>query len=339
MNNKCTVYIGNGFDVACGFRTKYSQFIESDIFINHTEESKLAKWILEKYNEDKDKWSDLEELLYLYSINMRKNILDNSLFQKETDIFRNNYRDLVLVLQKYIANQYSSSGNGFVPSLVRSWHSCFNIDAVCCFNYTPYVVLEKVLPDYVKLARIHGELMPQVMEDEVKVKLGIDRCMKVCKEHEFLYKDTMGRYGFGVWAQPDNKLVASAKMVQAQLRPMFYNSDFIIIYGCSLGRSDTAYYKYLFENTKSQTILLYHYGVSEKETVVKRIKELSPRFNVERDVIFIDSSFNNGYCEDLQGIIETHNMLNAKRKTWISHTNKECKSDYVSPPCHQNIKV
>lgn len=304
MDNQCTLYIGNGFDVACGFRTKYSQFIESDIFVNHTEESKLAKWIHEKYNEDQDKWSDLEELLYLYSINIHKNILDKSLFQKETDIFRNNYRDLVLVLQQYIANQYSSSGNGFIPSLIRSWHSSFNINAVCCFNYTPYVVLEKLLPDYIKLARIHGELMPQIMEDEVKVKLGIDRCMKVCKEHEFLYKDTMGRYGFGVWAQPDNKLVASAKMVQAQLRPMFYNSDYIIIYGCSLGRSDTAYFKFLFENIENQTVLLYHYGPKEKASMLRRIKELEPGLDIGRKIVFIDSSVNNGYREDLQGIVE-----------------------------------
>ena len=304
MDNNCTLYIGNGFDVACGFRTKYSHFIESDIFVNHTEESKLAKWIHEKYNDDKVKWCDLEELLYLYSINISKNILDNSLFQKETDIFRNNYRDLVLVLQKYIANQFSSNGNGFIPSLIWSWHSVFNIDAVCCFNYTPYVVLEKLLPDYIKLARIHGELMPQVMEDEVKVKLGIDRCMKVCKEHEFLYKDTMGRYGFGVWAQPDNKLVASAKMVQAQLRPMFYNSDYIIIYGCSLGRSDTAYFKFLFENIENQTVLLYHYGLKEKISMLRRIKELEPGLDIDRKIVFIDSSVNNGYREDLQGIIE-----------------------------------
>ena len=304
MNNRCTVYIGNGFDVACGYHTKYSQFIESDIFVNHTEESKLANWIHRKYNEDNDKWSDLEELLYLYSINLSKNILDNSLFHRETDIFKKEFGDLVLVLQKYIANQYSSSGNGFVPLLVKSWHSCFNIDTVCCFNYTPYVVLEKILPDYVKLARIHGELMPQVMEDEVKVKLGIDRCMKVCKEHEFLYKDTMGRYGFGVWAQPDNILVASAKVVQTQLRPMFCNSDYIIIYGCSLGRSDTAYFKYLFENIENQIVLLYHYGPKEKTKLLRRIKELAPDFDIDRKIVFVDSSIDNGYRVDLQRNIE-----------------------------------
>lgn len=304
MDNKCTVYIGNGFDVACGFRTKYSQFIESDIFGDHTVESKLAKWIHEKYNEDKDRWSDLEELLYLYSINLSKNILDNSLFHKETDLFKKEFRDLVLVLQKYISNQYCSSGNGFVPSLVKSWHSCFNIDVVCCFNYTPYVVLEKVLPDYVKLARIHGELMPQVIEDEVIVKLGIDRCMKVCEEHKFLYKDTMGRYGFGVWTQPDNILVASAKVVQTQLRPMFCNSDYVIIYGCSLGRSDTAYFKYLFENLEDKVVLLYHYGDKEKASMVKRIKELVPKLCFDKRIVFIDSSVNNGYRKDLQRIIE-----------------------------------
>ena len=309
MNNNCVLYIGNGFDVACGFKTRYSQFLESEVFCDLSKESKLAQWILKKYTEDKSKWSDLEELLYFYSIHISKDTLDYSDFQKETTDFKEEHRTLTLALQRYIVNQYSSSGDGLIPLLIESWHACFNIDAVCCFNYTPHVVLEKLLFDYTKLSRIHGELRPQVQEEDVKVKLGIDRCMKVCPEHEFLYKDTMGRYGFGLWSEPDNRFIAAAKLVKAQCRPMFFNSDYVIIYGCSLGRSDTAYFKYLFENVDSQTVLLYHFGEGEKSTILKRIKELAPRLNVDKKVIFIDSSLNNGYRRDLQRIIDRHNIL------------------------------
>jgi hypothetical protein len=306
MNNKCVVYIGNGFDVACGFRTKYSQFIESDIFRSLSKESKLAQWIAEKHEEDKDKWSDLEELLYLYSIHLCETTIDNSSFQEETAEFKNDHRSLTLALQDYVVGQYASSGNGFIPMLIKTWQACFEIEAVCCFNYTPNVVLQKLLFDYVKLSRVHGELRPQILEDDVKIKLGIDRCMKVCKEHEFLYKDTMGSYGFGLWKQPDKRFIAAAKMVDAQCRPFFFSSDYIIIYGCSLGRSDTAYFKYLFENIDNRLVVLYHFGDKEKVAMMKRIKELAPNLNIDKEVLFIDNSVKNGYLEDFQKRIETH---------------------------------
>ena len=314
MNNDCVVYIGNGFDIACGFKTRYSQFLDSEIFHNFVQKSKLAQWILGKYKEDNDKWSNLEELLYYYSIHLCKNVQESSSFTKETEVFKEEHRTLTLTLQNYIINQYSSDGNGNIPLLLESWHSCFNINAVCCFNYTPYVVLEKLLPDYIKLSRVHGELTPQVIEADVKVKLGIDKCMKVCKEHEFLYKDNMGRYGFGVWKEPDSKYIAAANMLETQLHPTFSKSDYIIIYGCSLGRSDTAYFKYLFENIDKQIVLLYHFGAREKNTMSNRIKELAPKLDIDRNIIFIDSSKYNGYHKDLQRMIEKHNFLVSLQK-------------------------
>lgn len=309
MNNNCVVYVGNGFDVACGFKTRYAQFLESDIFHDLLKKSKLAQWIEGKYEEDKDKWSDLEELLYYYSIHICEDSRESSRFQEKTQEIKEDHRILTLALQNYISKQYYSNGPNNVPLLIESWHSCFNINAVCCFNYTPYVVLEKLLPDYIKLSRVHGELLPQVIEKDIKIKLGIDRCMKVCKEHEFLYKDTMGRYGFGIWTKPDKILNASACIVGEPLHPTFSDSDYIIIYGCSLGRSDTAYFKYLFENIDKQMVLLYHYGEKEKNTMVNRIKELSPKLNIDRSIVFIDSSKKNGYQKDLQRIIERHKCL------------------------------
>ncbi|MBO7529252.1 MAG: hypothetical protein J6T37_05190 [Bacteroidales bacterium] len=309
MNNNCVVYIGNGFDVACGFKTRYSQFLGSEIFHDLLKKSKLAQWIEGKYKKDNDKWSDLEELLYYYSLHICNDYSGTSRFQEETKVFKIEHRTLTLALQNYIANQTSSDGNGFIPSLIETWQSCFDINTVCCFNYTPYVVTQKLLYDYIKLSRIHGELMPSVIKEDVKIKLGIDRCMKVCKEHEFLYKDKMDRYGFGIWTKPDKKLNAAANIVGTPLHPTFSDSDYIIVYGCSLGRSDTAYFKYLFENIDKQMVLLYHFGAKEKNTMSNKIKELAPKLDIDRNIIFIDSSRDNGYQKDLQQRIERHNIL------------------------------
>ncbi len=296
---KCSVYIGNGFDIACGFKTKYSQFVESVIFSELKKNCCLAQWIGCMYNEDKNKWSDLEELLFVYSHRLTTKFkLAPHEFEKETYFFKEDHLRLVHALQDYITDQYSSRGNDKIPQIIDSWHSCLEIDRVCCFNYTPFVVLEKLLPDYIMLDRIHGSLSPQVKENDIKVKLGIDRCMKVCKEHSFLYKDTMPLYANGIWVEPNKRLVASANIVKTDLHPSFNNDDVIIIYGCSLGISDTAYYHYLFNNATNKRIIIYHYGDKEKVFFEHRIKELTRNSLDMRNVRYIDSSEDNGYRVD-----------------------------------------
>lgn len=301
---KCSVYIGNGFDIACGFKTKYSQFIESAVFSELKKNCSLAQWIGCKYNEDKDKWSDLEELLFVYSHQLATKFrLAPHEFEKETCLFKEDHMRLVLALQDYITDQYSSSGNDKIPQIIDSWQSCLEIDRVCCFNYTPFVVLEKLLSDYIMLDRVHGSLSPQVKENDIKVKLGIDRVMKVCNEHSFLYKDTMPRYANGIWVEPDERLIASATIVRTDFHPSFNNDDVIIIYGCSLGRSDTAYYRYLFNNAQYKRIIIYHYGKKEKDVFERRIDELTMNSFDMRIVRYIDSSIDNGYREDFSKYI------------------------------------
>lgn len=296
---KCSVYLGNGFDIACGFKTKYSQFIESSTFQDLKKRCELARWIGEKYNEDRDKWSDLEELLFLYSHHLATQYKDDFFgFENVTRMFQNDHSKLVFALQDYITDQFSTKGGVKIALIIDSWRSCLEIDWVCCFNYTPFAVLEKLLPDYIMLDRVHGSLSPQVKEKDIKVKLGIDRCMRVCDEHSFLYKDTMPRYANGIWVEPDKRLVAAAKIVKTDLHPSFNNDEVIIIYGCSLGRSDTAYYKYLFNKAKDKRVILYHYGEKERVYFEHRIDELTEGLFDRGNLRYIDSSIDNGYCKD-----------------------------------------
>ena len=296
---KCSVYLGNGFDIACGYKTRYSQFIDSPTFLELEKHCELAKWIRTKYNEDNDKWSDLEELLFLYSHQLATQYKDDFFgFEKATHIFQNDHSKLVLALQDYISAQTWSNGSGNIPQLIESWHGSLEIKWICCFNYTPYAVIERLLYDYLMLDRVHGSLSPQVKEQKIKVKLGIDRSMKVCTEHSFLYKDSMPRYANGIWVEPDKWLVASAKIVKTDLHPSFNSDDVIIIYGCSLGRSDTAYFRYLFKNARGKRIVLYHYGDKEKNIFEHRFEELTDGSFDMSNLRYIDSSKDNGYRED-----------------------------------------
>lgn len=308
MNNSCVIYLGNGYDIAWGFKTRYSQFIESTMFKELKDTSNLAKWVDDKYSEDKDRWSNLEEMLSVYSLHLKSLYKNTQDFMDATDLFIKEHKDLTITLQNYIAEQlYSSFRPNYMQKLEDSWKSTFDIKRICCFNYSANAVYGNLIDDYNKLDRIHGELNPNGNYTKVQVKLGVDRSMKVCPEHGFLYKDTMPTYSYDIWSEPNKRLLAAGQCVKPTVKafhPEFYDVNVIIIYGCSLGESDTAYFKYLFENIENQIILLYYYGVKEKTIIMKRIKELSHKFDSDQKIVFIDSSDNNGYRKDLQRIIK-----------------------------------
>lgn len=299
MKKRCIIYLGNGFDVACGLKTKYSQFIESDIYVQLEKTNALANWIKSQYNKDKDRWSNIEELLFYYSLYLQDSFSDYSSLKKATAIFQEELKQLSLALQDYISDQSYGEHSKYISMLIDSWNDLLNIEGVCCFNYTPFPVLMKLLPNYNGLYRIHGALTPTIKVSTLRIKLGIDRCMKVCPEHSFLYKDNMPNYTPGIWATPDSRLIAAAKITNEPLYPAFYNAEVIIIYGCSLGRSDTAYYKYLFGNAKTQRIIIYHFGESEEINFRKRISELTDDIGIYERIQFIDSSKDNGYLRNL----------------------------------------
>ncbi|MBR3699762.1 MAG: hypothetical protein IKM85_09630 [Bacteroidales bacterium] len=306
MNNKCVIYLGNGYDVAWGFKTKYCQFIESTIFKELKSTCNLAKWVDDKYSEDKNRWSDLEEMLFIYSNYLRNLYKDSHEFRNATDMFKEEHRRLTITLQKYIAEQlHSSSGSVYMRKLEDSWKSSFEIKCICCFNYSANAVYSKLIDGYNKLNRIHGELQPRGNYTEVQVKLGIDRSMKVCPEHGFLYKDKMPTYSYGIWSEPNKRLIAAGKIVKPAVttfHPEFHDVDSIIIYGCSIGESDTAYFKYLFDNAKGKKIILYYYMDAEKVKIMKRIREIS-KYPVE-DILFIDSAKDGGFRKDFSTLIK-----------------------------------
>lgn len=300
MKKDCILYLGNGFDVACGLKTKYSQFIESDIYFQLEKTNALAHWIKSQYNKDKDRWSDLEELIFYYSLYLQNSYRDYSSLQRATAIFQEEFKQLSLALQDYISDQSKGEHPKYISMLIDSWNDLLKIEGICCFNYTPFPVLMKLLPNYNKLYRIHGALTPTIKVPTIRIKLGIDRCMKVCPEHSFLYKDNMPNYTPGIWTEPDNRLIAAAKITNEPIYPAFYNAEVIIIYGCSLGRSDTAYFKYLFSNAKTQRIIIYHFGENEEIIFRRRVPELTDDNDIYKRIRFIDSSKDNGYLRNLE---------------------------------------
>lgn len=296
---KSVIYLGNGFDIALGLKTRYSQFISSGFFQKLLGRNKLAEYISfmnKEYN-----WSNVEEMLYEYS---RELGCSN---EEENEKFKKEHYDISMALQEYISDDSTNVGNNNLNKLIISWLSNVEVLRVCSFNYTPTPVLFHLLPDYVNLHRIHGIANVGQLNDKMKIILGIDRSMTVCKAHEFLYKDNIQlddsevRSGF---RPPTQKEIIIAKnILKTELRPLFYDADAMIIYGCSMGRSDYTYFKYLFENSHNRLFIIYHYGHNEKNILRQRIIEITRGKFPIKNIIFIDSSIDGGYRSELSDMI------------------------------------
>lgn len=296
---KSVIYLGNGFDIALGLKTRYSQFISSVFFQKLLGKNKLAEYISfmnKEYN-----WSDVEEMLYEYSRDLGcGNEEKNEKFKKE-------HYDISMALQEYISDDSTNTGNNKLNKLIISWLNNVEVLRVCSFNYTPTPVLSHLLPDYVNLYRIHGIANVGQLNDKMKIVLGIDRSMTVCKAHEFLYKDNIKlddsevRSGFRPPTQKE-KIIAR-NILETELQPLFYDADVMIIYGCSMGRSDYTYFKYLFENSHNRLFIIYHYGHVEKSILRQRINEITRGKFPIKNIVFIDSSIEGGYRSELSEMI------------------------------------
>lgn len=298
---KAIFYIGNGFDIAAGLKTGYGDFIQSEIFNGELQKNKLLAFIAKKYQEAN--WSDIEYSLYKYSLNLVEEYGEsNNIINEE---FKNEYEFLCKTLQRYLLNITSGKLKLAFERLLDSWKEIFDIHRVCCFNYTPHTVSMGLLKDYTPLSRIHGSLVPryQNMQDEIKISLGLDPCMKVIDKHDFLYKKNNSNtksYGWIRYTSPEQKFLLRLDY------KTIYNQDeaeFFVTYGTSFGETDDCYFRSLFETINNRKIVIYHFGCKDKAFILKRIIDITNNCFVPKNIIWIDSSEKCGYRNDLRQII------------------------------------
>jgi len=116
---KKAIILGNGFDVAYGFKTKYSDFIGSEYFKELlATDNRLAKHIEDKFT--KAKWVDIEVEIGFYSAMLERNTLIED-FDAETSRFKNEYESLTRSLYLYIDSIRSGKTNPKMENLVSHW--------------------------------------------------------------------------------------------------------------------------------------------------------------------------------------------------------------------------
>jgi len=250
------ILLGNGFDVAYKFKTKYCEFVESEYFQNLLSSNSLCKKI--QSVKEHNNCFDLEMELYNYSLALTEDYgREGKEAEENAKIFKREYKELKAALQQYIklANE-GKTDPSFDKIIHKYWLPLSANTHIISFNYTAYSLTKFAsLLTNKNINQVHASVNYNLADKKDTIVLGIDESMKVSKLHSFLYKSH----------DPNINIREFPELVNKANR--------YIIYGCSLGETDEWYFKQIFKQ-KGKLFEVYYYGDNEDE-IISRIHELS----------------------------------------------------------------
>lgn len=298
------IFIGNGFDVAHGYKTKYSDF-----YANSDELKKLAgngnvlcQHILD--NVKGDLWQDLECGLFEYSKELTSRFGEGD--KTSSSKFKQEFGELRAALFAYLkyASSVSVINNPgyFVGELSKEWAK-LNYQIVS-FNYTPIVAAytsdsslhsSNLSFNKEKLIYQHGSLYnPELGIDKTaeSIVLGIDDSQKVERLHSFLYKSLQNVFDI-------------TDLVEA-----IEEKDVYIVFGCSMEPSDHNYFSTLFDdNMRNKTYIIYGHGKDALDSIKGSVMDYTGgiyNFQKERHnkIQFIDDGIQRSAMLKTQNVID-----------------------------------
>ncbi len=296
------IFIGNGFDVAHGFKTKYSDFYE-----NCPELKSLAKngnllcqHILD--NLKGEMWQDLECGLYTYSQELTHKYGEGD--KSSSERFQLEFQELRKCLFSYIReilkkNNVANNPGRYVEELSNEWQK-LNYQ-ILTFNYSYVVAAYTQNPDTNdgldfnsdKIIFQHGSLYNperEVFNTADRIVLGIDDSQKVETTHSFLYKSLQNLHNIKDFIQ------------------LTREKEIYIIYGCSMGFSDAFYFNQLFNKKLHDKIfIIYGYGDKDLSSIKGRVFDYTGGINsyvaeTNNEINFID-------CSKQKALLETKDII------------------------------
>lgn len=279
--------IGNGFDIALGLRSKYSDYIN---VMSGT--SKNAFWPFRDLPKGKFSECSLERHFYDY---FHPNLTDNSDIEKEfyhvkwidveaellnyvrTKIGKpidadlamadeHSFKNLKMMLQKYISVMPTiepKSPETYIIALLEAIKTDGCFDKAYSFNYTD---LENEL---IRFAKFNDTALPKIVnvhhapsnDNPFNIVLGINEDASIPKEYRFLFK--------------------SMQTEPTDLAQDLANADEVIFYGLSFGEIDFPYFKAFFELVSTQSILsskkhitIFTFGKDGVDAIWDRLHEI-----------------------------------------------------------------
>lgn len=297
------VLLGNGFDVAHGFKTKYSDFYKNceELKSLANNGNLLCRHILS--NVTGDMWQDLECGLYDYSKELTRLHGEND--KRISEKFRLDFIELKDCLFSYIRkaiNIFPNDNPGqFISDLSKEWQRLNYQILSFNYSYTAAAYSQDALKDKKdfsfnpsNIIFQHGSLYNPDKErfnTADNIVLGIDDTQKVVESHAFLYKSTQNLHNIKDYIQ--------------QIK----GNELFIIYGCSMGASDAFYFRQLFSTMhRNKTFLIYGYGKKAMDLLKENIHKYTGGLNqylaeTNNNIIYVDCS-NQVYALDVtKGIL------------------------------------
>ena len=299
------IFIGNGFDVAHGYKTKYSDFYANSIELRNLASNGniLCQHILD--NVKGDLWQDLECGLFEYSKSLTLKYGEGDKISSYK--FKEEFNELRSALFDYLnrASKASVMNNPgyFVGELSKIWAK---LDCqIVSFNYTPIVATytndaslynSNLTFNKEKLIYQHGSIYnPERGLDNTaeSIVLGIDDSQKVERLHSFLYKSLQK-------VSDVTDLVGAMK-----------EKDVYIVFGCSMGPSDHNYFSTLFDkNMRNKTYILYGHGNDALDSIKGYVMEYTGNIYVfqtvnENKILFIDDSIQRNAMSETKNTIDS----------------------------------
>ena len=236
---KYTIVIGNGFDLDLQFKTRYSDFVESQEWADmYKRRSKQIKhYSLLQYLNGKryiDEWFDIEAALLEY-VSMKR----NGSFVNNADEDKEDYRLICQALEDYLTNHLkhsihsleSTCAGRLLKAICRE--SDWTYKRFYSFNFTPIDLYDRMLdnlhesrPNY-----LHGE----IVNHSVILGIEVPNIKDMAPGYSFLIKSNNPSY---------RSSEISADLLKSQE---------VIIFGHSMNDIDMGYFEEYFKMMESNT--------------------------------------------------------------------------------------
>lgn len=236
--------IGNGFDLNLGLKTSYKDFIQSYYFKTLVEnENSMAEYFNEK--SELNNWVDIEKEITKYSIKVKDEDLN----------IKKDFVEIKSALTNYLEEAQKKEINKDSKAFKILKEEINNIDIIFNFNYTDSIIkIAKILNIQNienKHCYIHGSIKEQ------NIIFGVEDSARIHDEHIFLKKASNKNYG------------------KYSIKKKFNKENEIIIFGHSLGITDSSYFRNYISERASDIIQtqfkFYYYGDLGWEEMIKII--------------------------------------------------------------------
>lgn len=284
---KVVVVVGNGFDLDLGFKTSYSDFVNSDLFQTLLIEdhpnsydvepeysrdmniypNSLADYI--KKEEEYNNWVDLEECLREYCVDQGESLSSKIILREVNAVKYFLYKFISKIPRDIDAFSYYNK--------ISYKILCALVDAkvdfeIWSFNYTYSceLLLEKLgyTNDMAKakIHYVHSSLFEAESNNKLSLVLGCNYSKEVAAVCPSIIK---------------NDMIPNYKRLKNQFDAHLMEAENIIFIGHSMGSTDRQYFKQMLESTKLKAITIISKSVESLNSVRTNFGELPGNFEIK----------------------------------------------------------